>query len=96
MKTRWLAGWIGAAMLLTPLAKAQNDGRKEGTSADMRAAIQWEQHKDAAAARQARLERLHPSVTYDNPNSANRTMEEPAEGRSVKDPGPPQVRRERE
>jgi hypothetical protein len=55
---------------------------------DMQRAIAWERQKDRAAARQARLEKRHPSVpaVADN-NSANRTDEnQPAN--TVKDPGP--------
>jgi hypothetical protein len=52
---------------------------------DMQRAIAWERHKDRAAARQAQLEKKHPSVTY-NKNSANRSMEE--DQNTVKDPGP--------
>jgi hypothetical protein len=55
---------------------------------DMQRAIAWERQKDRAAARQARLERKHPSVpAVTESNSANRTDErEPAN--TVKDPGP--------
>jgi hypothetical protein len=57
--------------------------REAGMSQDMRDAIAWERHKDAAAARQARIEAKHPSVTY---NNANRTAEDT--GSTAKDPGP--------
>ena len=46
--------------------------RESQMSPDMQAAIAWERHKDAAAARQARIEARHPSVTY---NNANRSMD---------------------
>ena len=42
---------------------------------DMQRAIAWEHHKDQAAARQARLERRHPSVTYDA-NRADRSSDQ--------------------
>ena len=54
---------------------------------DMQRAIAWERHKDQAAARQARKEARHPSVTYSN-NSANRAAQDEPEGRKVIDPGP--------
>ena len=54
---------------------------------DMQRAIAWERQKERAAARQARLEKRHPSVTYDN-NSANRSADEPSPANEVKDPGP--------
>ncbi len=56
---------------------------------DMQRAIAFERAKDRADARQAAKERRHPSVTYDNNNSANRSADEQVEGRRVKDPGPP-------
>jgi hypothetical protein len=54
---------------------------------DMQRAIAWERHKDRAAARQAQLEKRHPSVTYTEQNSANRT-DESVTSNEVKDPGP--------
>jgi hypothetical protein len=54
----------------------------------MRQAIAFERAKDAADARQARLEVKHPSVTYSNANrSADRTDESTTD-RIVRDPGP--------
>jgi hypothetical protein len=55
---------------------------------DMQRAIAWERFKDQAAARQAAKERRHPSVTYNNNNTANRQNEDATEGRKVTDPGP--------
>jgi hypothetical protein len=55
---------------------------------DMQRAIAWERQKERAAARQARLEKKNPSVTYSN-DSANRSAEDQeTPGRPVKDPGP--------
>ena len=51
----------------------------------MRQAIAFERHKDMAAARQARKEKTHPSVTNSN---ANRSVEEPEKGQKVQDKGP--------
>ena len=59
---------------------------------DMQRAIAWERHKDQAAARQAAKERRHPSVTYDNNTTANRSTDEGVQGRTVKDPGPREYR----
>jgi hypothetical protein len=59
---------------------------------DMQRAIAWERHKDQAAARQARLERRHPSVTHDA-NRAERSSDQEMQGRPVKDPGPQGVRK---
>ena len=54
---------------------------------DMQRAIAWERQKERAAARQARLEKRHPSVTYDN-NTANRSADDSSPTKEVKDPGP--------
>jgi hypothetical protein len=51
----------------------------------MSQAIAWERYKDMAAARQARLEGAHPSVTSPN---ANRSSDESKPEPTVKDPGP--------
>ena len=71
---RVLAGLLMAASMYAAVDK------------DMQRAIAWERHKDRAAARQARLEKKHPSVQYDN-NSANRSADEGQQS-TVKDPGP--------
>ena len=90
MKTRLLAGLVGIGLCFAPLASAASSKKKTAMSSDMQRAIAWERHKDAAAARQARLEARHPSVSYENSanRSANRSAEEPAQERPVKDPGP--------
>ena len=59
---------------------------------DMQRAIAWERFKDRAAARQAAKERRHPSVTYNDNNSANRSTDEDVQGTKVKDPGPREYR----
>ena len=68
---------VAGAMLLASLAGAVDK--------DMQRAIAWERHKDQAAARQAQLEKRHPSVTY---NNANRSTDEDVQGTPVKDAGP--------
>ena len=91
MNTRFLAGLIGAGMLVAPLTFGQTTPAKRNEPAmsqDMRQAIAFERAKDRADARQARIEAKHPSVTYAN-SGANRSVEEPEQGRPVKDPGPP-------
>ncbi len=93
MRTRLLAGLVCAGALCAPLVSAAST-KKSTMSEDMRRAIAWEHHKDAAAARQARLERRHPTVPSANAN-ANRSVEEPQQGRTVKDPGEPATRRDK-
>lgn len=73
---RVLAGLLVAASMY---AAADND---------MQRAIAWERHKEQAAARQARLEKRHPSVTYNDNNSANRAADDQQNTKTVKDPGP--------
>lgn len=86
MIPRVLAAVLGAGLLLTPLAMADDHGksRKEKPDDEMRRAIAFERYKDAAAARQARREAKHPSVDYSN---ADRSAERD-DGKRVKDPGP--------
>jgi hypothetical protein len=73
---------IGSGMLLTAAS----------LSPDMRRAIAWEHYKDVAAARQARIEARHPTVTY---GEANRDAEEQVtHDRRVVDPGPPAWRKD--
>jgi hypothetical protein len=90
MRARILTGLIGAGLVFTPVLLAQTAKRKPAAmSEDMKQAIAWERFKDLAAARQARLEAIHPSVTYTDANrSADRSVEESNPGKPVKDPGP--------
>ena len=92
MQTRLLIGLACAGLCLAPLVKAEEGKQKKPEmSEDMRRAIAFERAKDRAAARQARLEARHPSVT-NSTNSANRADESATSGREVKDPGEPQAR----
>ena len=86
MIPRLLAAVLGAGLLLTPLAIADDHAksRKDKPDDEIRRAIAFERYKDAAAARQARREEKHPSVEYSNADrSADRD-----DGHRVKDPGP--------
>jgi hypothetical protein len=67
-------------------AKTSSDQTQTRMSEDMRRAIEFQQAKDRADARQARLEARHPSVPAP---SAERS----AEDSTVKDAGPPPVRK---
>jgi hypothetical protein len=100
MHHKFLAGLLGAGLVFTTLASAASPKKKQGQmSDDMRRAIAFQRAKDRADARQARLEARHPSVTYNNANSANRSAEEapaPQQGRRVKDPGEPATRHDKQ
>jgi hypothetical protein len=88
MKTRIVVVLMGAGLVVAPMVMAET-AKKSTMSEDMRRAIAWEHFKDVAAARQARLEAKHPSVTYTDANrSADRSAEESNTGNKVKDPGP--------
>lgn len=94
MKPRLLAGIIGAVILMAPLTFAQEDRKPSpttsraqsaktkgsGMSGDMREAIAWEHAKDAAAARQARIEARHSG-------SADRMRDEKGNVKDTKAPG---------
>jgi hypothetical protein len=65
----------------SPPARHDEPERRNSQTQDVHDAIAWERHKEAAAAKWARIEAKHPSVTYNN--SADR-KDEPNQ---VKDPG---------
>jgi hypothetical protein len=99
MNTKLLTGTIGAILLLSPLAYAQEEkpspakttqAKRSGMSQDMQQAIAWEHAKDRAAARQARIEARH-SRTGD---SADRMMDDKDSGRKVKDTKAPGAKRD--
>jgi hypothetical protein len=88
MKTRLLAGCVGAGLLLAPLVSAETAKKSRAVSSDMQRAIAFERYKDLASARQARKEARHPSVTYSNADRADRSTDESTQGKKVIDPGP--------
>ena len=66
MRTNFLIGFVTAGFLLTSVAWAADQPKKTDKESDEVAqAIAFERAKDAAAARQARIEAKHPTVTYD-------------------------------
>lgn len=87
MTARILSVTLGTLLLVAPAFAQENKpsptrpakssqstaDRESQMSPDMQAAIAWERHKDAAAARQARIEARHPTVTD---NNANRSVDE--------------------
>jgi len=67
VRTKFLAGFVSAGFLLTPFVFAADQAKKKDKeSDDVAQAIAFERQKDAAAARQARMEAKHPTVTYSN------------------------------
>jgi hypothetical protein len=83
-----LACLVGGALLVP----AAHGAQKSKVDNDMQRAIAWERYKDLAAARQARKEARHPSVTYSD-SGANREMDESIPGNRVIDPGPADYRK---
>lgn len=90
MNTKLLTGTIGAILLLSPLAYAQEErpspakateAKRSGMSQDMQRAIAWEHAKDRAAARQERSEvrRSHAE------QSADRMIDGKDTGGKIKD-----------
>lgn len=88
MKTGLLALSLGAGLLVTPLVFGASPEKSSTMSNDMRRAIAFERYKDVAAARQARKEAVHPSVTYTNADRSADRVDESTQGKPVKDPGP--------
>jgi hypothetical protein len=65
--TKFLVGLVTAGFVLSPFAyAADRPQKKDRVDDDMAQAIAFERQKDAAAARQARIEAKHPTVTYSN------------------------------
>lgn len=102
MKVNLLAGMLGAALTLSPLAFAQQrpDGQNPDTNSKVtrsesdgvQRAIAFQRAKDRADARQARLEQRHPSVDYSN---ADRRMDDSNDGHHVSDPGPAAAKKDK-
>jgi hypothetical protein len=90
MKRLLAVACLACGALLGPAA--QGAVQKSKADNDMQRAIAWERYKDLAAARQARKEARHPSVTYSD-SGANRELDESAPGRKVIDPGPADYRK---
>jgi len=62
---KFLIGLVTAGFLFSPFANAGDKPQKKNRADDdMAQAIAFERAKDAAAARQARIEAKHPTVTY--------------------------------
>jgi hypothetical protein len=95
MHAKLLAGFVSAAFVLAPLCQAADPQKRTGNTqdSDMARAIAFQRQKDAADARQARLEAKHPSVGYSN--SAERSADR-ASGNEAGDPGEGQVQREKQ
>lgn len=74
MRTGLLAGVLGACLALAPLSAADDHPKPKAQArtqdSDMRKAIEFEHHKEEAAARQARIEARHPT---DFNNAADRS-----------------------
>jgi hypothetical protein len=88
MKTSFLPGLMGAGLMMASLVLAQTPKTQPTRDTDLRRAIAFERYKDIAAARQARKEARHPSVTYSQADrSADRSADQ-SQGTPVKDPGP--------
>jgi hypothetical protein len=88
MKTLLVVLCLMSTAVAAPAARA---AEKKNIDNDMQRAIAWERYKDLAAARQARKEARHPSVTYSN--HANREGDESAPGTKIEDRGPSDYRK---
>ena len=93
MKINLLAGVAGVGLLFVSLAAAADDkAHSQPESDDVQRAIAFQHQKDQADARQERLERKHPSVSYDK---ADRSDDKDAAGHRAGDPGEAAVQRDK-
>ena len=97
MNRNLLTGVIGVALALSPLSFAQQPesnqqktAQHRGESDGVQQAIAYQRAKDRADARQAKLEKRHPSVDYSN---ADRRMDDSNDGHHAPDPGPAQQKK---
>ena len=84
-------GWTGLVLAFTPalLAQQQTGQADRNSETNMQRAIQFENLKNSEDARQAAIEKVHPTVTEPGPNgSADRLETESLPGRPVLDTGP--------
>jgi hypothetical protein len=88
MKTLPAVLCLISGVLVSPAVRAAEQKRVDN---DMQRAIAWERYKDLAAARQARKEARHPSVTYNH--NANREADESTPRTRMVDPGSPDYRK---
>jgi hypothetical protein len=88
VRTKFLAGFVTAGFLLTPCIFAADQERKKSKENDEVAqAIAFERHKEAAAARQARIEAKHPTVTYSNSEAERSADQDKSKADSSSDKG---------
>ncbi|PWU01000.1 MAG: hypothetical protein C5B51_23810 [Terriglobia bacterium] len=80
-----LSAFAGLALLLTASVQAANKPSRSHVDNDMARAIEFQRQKDAADARQARMEAKHPTVPHSN--SADRSADRDNSGQRVPDPG---------
>ena len=88
MNAKLLAGALGAVLLVSPIAFAQEERSRSKMSEDMRQAIAFQRNKDAADARQARIESGRQGGS-----DADRSSEEQKPVRKVKTSKVPAVSR---
>ena len=79
---------LGAVLLVSPIAFAQEERSRSRMSEDMRQAIAFQRNKDAADARQARIESARRGSS-----DADRSSEEQKPGSKVKNSKAPAASR---
>ena len=94
MHAKFLAGFMAAGFLFSPLGYAADHAPKKAKPDDeMAQAIAFERHKDAAAARQARIEAKHPTV-FDSRSEAGYSADRDASAQKDGAAGPDQSKRQ--
>ena len=84
MQARFVIGIAALAMPLLNVAATKNQ-RQKSPDEGMAQAVAFERAKDAADARQARIEAKHPTVFYKNSDDRNADRE--VSGQNVPDSG---------
>jgi len=82
------AGLIGLGLALAPAALAQSQQKDRNMDPNLQRAIQFEHTKDADDARQAAIEKKHPTVVEPQPGSTANPEANSLPGQVVTDSGP--------
>ena len=87
-------GVFGLGLAFAPAVFAQNQRANKNMDPDMQRAIQFQHQKDVDDARQAAIEKRHPTVVEPGPGGAKNLSQDHMSGHVVADQGPANVEQE--